>query len=171
MSDATALLPERVDRSIILVRSERVILDSDIAALYEVATKVLVQAVKRNIARFPSDFMFQLSAQEFEILRSQLVTSKVEARGGRRTPPYAFTEHGVAMLSSVLRSPRAVQVNIEIVRAFVRLRKMLSTHKDLAQKLAALERKYDSQFKVVFDTIRSLMASPTTTKRIGFTRD
>jgi hypothetical protein len=129
--------------------------------------KVLNQAVKRNIERFPEDFMFQLSEEEFSDLKSQFVTS---SWGGiRRAAPYAFTEQGVAMLSSVLRSKRAVQVNVEIMRAFVRLRRMLASNEDLARKLDALEKKYDAQFKVVFDAIRQLMAPPTPKRRqIGF---
>lgn len=162
-----SLSVERIERTIRLFRGERVILDADLAALYGVGTKVLNQAVKRNRDRFPADFMFQLAKEEFEHLRSQTVTS---SWGGRRRPPYAFTEHGVAMLSSVLNSPRAVQVNIEIVRAFVRLRQVLASHKDLARKFAALEAKYDSQFKAVFDAIRQLMTPPPNPRRrsIGF---
>jgi Arc/MetJ-type ribon-helix-helix transcriptional regulator len=133
--------------------------DADLAALYGVQTKALIQAVKRNRNRFPADFMFELTAEEDARLRSQTVTSK-PGRGGRRTRPYAFTEQGVAMLSSVLRSERAVVVNVEIMRAFVRLRAMLAGHEDLARKLAALERKYDAQFKVVFDAIRDSVPSP-----------
>lgn len=165
---ADSILPaERIEQAILLIRGEKVMLDADLAALYEVETKVLVQAVKRNLARFPDDFMFQLTREEFERLRSQSVTSK--GRGGRRHPPYAFTEQGVAMLASVLRSPRAVQVNIAIVRTFVRLRKMLASHKDLARKLEELERKYDSQFQVVFEAIRQLMVPPAgQARRIGF---
>ena len=140
-----------------MVRGEKVMLDADLATLYEVETKVLVQAVKRNIDRFPADFMLQLSKKEFAHLRSQTVTS---SWGGRRYPPYVFTEQGVAMLSSVLRSDRAVQVNIEIMRAFVRLRQMLATSKKLEQKLSELEQKYDEQFKIVFDAIRQLMSPP-----------
>ena len=142
-------------------------LDADLATLYGVETKVLVQAVKRNIDRFPADFMFQLTKQEFDDLRSQTVTS---SWGGRRYPPYAFTEQGVSMLSSVLRSKRAIQVNIEIMRAFVQLRRILASHADLARKLSALEKKYDAQFKVVFDAIRGLMAPPEPKKKreIGF---
>ena len=133
-------------------------------------TKVLVQAVKRNIGRFPPDFMFQLTKQEFAALRSQSVTSNAKTgRGGRRSAPYAFSEQGVAMLSSVLRSPTAIEVNIEIMRAFVRLRQMIASHARLAGKLEALERKYDAQFKVVFDAIRQLMAPPAQRKTpIGF---
>lgn len=150
------------------MRGEKVMLDADLAKLYGVATKVLLQAVRRNIDRFPQDFMFQLSKEELEILRSQIVTSS--QWGGRRYLPYAFTEQGVAMLSSVLRSRRAVLVNIEIMRAFVRLRQMLASHADLARKLAALEKKYDAQFKAVFDAIRELMKPPELKQRraIGF---
>jgi hypothetical protein len=129
---------------------------------------VLLQAVSRNQKRFPEDFMFQLSKGEYEFLRSQIVISK-KGRGGRRYLPYAFTEQEVAMLSSVLRSERAVQVNIEIMRAFVRLRELVATHKNLARKLEALEKKYDAQFRVVFDAIRQLMNPPEPNKRkIGF---
>lgn len=146
---------ERIEQCILLIRGQKVMLDSDLAKLYEVETKVLVQAVKRNLERFPSDFMFRLNNQEVSVLRSQFVTSN--GRGGRRYQPYAFTEQGVAMLSSVLNSKRATHVNIEIMRAFVRLRELLSTHKDLARKLNELESKYDEQFKVVFEAIRRLM--------------
>ncbi len=163
-----AVVPmERISRSILLIRKHRVMLDSDLAELYGVETKVLVQAVKRNIDRFPEDFMFQLTKQEFADLRSQFVTS---SWGGRRYPPYAFTEQGIAMLSTVLRSDRAVRVNIEIMRAFVRLREILASNSELARKLAALERKYDAQFKIVFDAIRELMTPPEPKKKrsIGF---
>ncbi len=157
----------RIERAILLIRSEKVMLDQDLAELYGVETRVLVQAVKRNIDRFPVDFMFQLSDEEFSNLRSQIVSS---SWGGRRTAPYAFTEQGVAMLSSVLHSPTAVQVNIEIMRAFVRLRRMLEKHADLALKLETLERKYDQQFKVVFDAIREIMKPdpPPKRRQIGF---
>ena len=151
----------------VLIRGEKVMLDADLAHLYGVETRTLVQAVKRNLERFPKDFMFQLAKDEFKYLRSRIGISS--SWGGRRYPPYAFTEQGVAMLSSVLRSQRAVQVNVEIMRAFVRLRSMLSTHKDLARKLTALEKKYDAQFKVVFDAIRTLMEPPKSKKTpIGF---
>jgi len=169
MARSRSVIPaERIESAILLLRGERVLLDRDLAALYGVETKVLVQAVKRNLDRFPRDFMFQLTKKEFDDLRSQSVTSS--QWGGRRYPPYAFTEQGVAMLSGVLRSPRAVQVNVEIMRTFVRLRRMLSTHAELARKLAALERKYDAQFRAVFDAIRGLMAPPPSPrrKRIGF---
>src|SRR3990172_2900054 len=165
------LLPsERIERSILLIRGERVLLDFDLAALYNVETRVLVQAVKRSRDRFPDDFMFQLTKAELQQWRSQFVMSNPGTRMGLRRPPYAFTEHGVAMLSSVLNSKRAVQVNIEIMRTFVRLRQMLASHEDLARKLAALEQRYDQQFKVVFDAIRQLM-TPTeasTIRKIGF---
>jgi hypothetical protein len=139
------------------LRGQKVMLGQHLAGLYGVPVKVLNQAVRRNRERFPDDFMFQLDNVELDNLKSQIVTS---SWGGSRVPPYAFTEQGVAMLSSVLRSPRAVQVNIAIMRAFVRLREMLLTNADLARKLADLERKYDSQFKAVFDAIRQLMAPP-----------
>lgn len=146
-------------------------LDVELAELYGVPVKVLNQAVNRNINRFPSDFMFQLSKHEFEALRSQIVTSN-RGRGGRRYPPYAFTEHGVAMLSSVLNSERAVQVNIAIMRAFVRLRQVLASNKELANKLAELERKLESQdghIRSLFDAIRQLMTPPEPKPcRIGF---
>jgi hypothetical protein len=163
------LIPvETIERSILMFREHRVILDSVLAGLYDVSTKQLVQAVKRNSARFPVDFMFQLDAQEVAHLRSQDVTSKAR-RGGRRYAPYAFTEQGVAMLSSVLRSQRAILVNIEIMRAFVRLRQLLATHADLARKLEDLEKKYDAQFRVVFEAIRELMAPPVSERpEIGF---
>lgn len=165
---STALAPLIVERKILLLRGERVMLDADLATLYGVPTKALVQAVKRNASRFPEDFMFQLTAEEDEALRSQTVTAK-PGRGGRRTHPYAFTEHGVAMLSSVLRSPRAIIVNIEIMRAFVRLRRLLATNADLARRLAVLEKKYDAKFRIIFDAIRDLIAPPTKAKRtIGF---
>ncbi|HWR98427.1 MAG TPA: ORF6N domain-containing protein [Candidatus Methanoperedens sp.] len=147
MSEHTLVPVERIERAILMIRGHKVLLDADLAALYGVETKTLNRAVKRNIERFPADFMFQLSEDEAANLRHQFGTSS--EYGGRRYFPYAFTEKGVAMLSSVLRSPRAVRVNIEIMRAFVRLRQMLQQNADLARKLAALERKYDTQFKVV----------------------
>lgn len=157
----------RIERSIRMIRHDRVILDEDLAELYEVETKNLVKAVKRNLDRFPADFMFQLTNQEFSDLRFQSGTSS--AWGGRRVPPYAFSEQGVAMLSSVLHSPRAVQVNIEIMRTFVRLRSLLASHTELAGKLADLERKYDAQFRLIFDAIRELMKPVTPGKsKIGF---
>jgi hypothetical protein len=144
-----------------------VLLDVDLAALYEVETRALNQAVRRNRRRFPTDFMFQLTAREAAVLRSQIVISN--ARGGRRSRPYAFTEQGVAMLSSVLHSPRAVTVNIAIMRAFVRLRRLSESHASLSRKLDALERKYDGQFRTVFEAIRVLIAPETPIRRrIGF---
>jgi len=146
-------------------------LDADLAELYGVSTKALVQAVKRNPARFPSDFMFPLTEQEVANLRSQIVTSRFVLRtwGGRRSAAHAFTEQGVAMLSSVLKTERAVQVNVEIMRAFVRLRGLMSHNHELARRLDDLESRYDRQFKVVFDAIRELMAPPPAPKRkIGF---
>jgi len=134
-------------------------LDSDLAEIYGVETKVLNQAVKRNRDRFPEDFMFQLTNEEAEALRSQFVTSK-KGRGGRRYAPYAFTEHGAVMLASVLNSTVAVHASIQVVRAFVRLREMLAAHKELARKLEELEKKYDKQFAVVFEAIRQLMEPP-----------
>jgi hypothetical protein len=169
MSDSRALVSaERIERAILPIHGQRVMLDSDLADLYEVETRVLVQAVQRNNARFPEDFMFQLTKQEFDDLRSRSVISS-SGWGGRRSPPYVFTEQGVAMLSSVLRSKRAVQVNIEIMRAFVRMRRMFAAHVELAQKLDALEKKYDAQFKMVFDAMRELMAPPEAKRHpIGF---
>jgi hypothetical protein len=168
MVNERSLVPvEKIEKAILLIRGQKVMLDADLAALYGVETRVLVQAVKRNIERFPADFMFQLSREEVTILRSQIVTSS--GWGGRRYRPYAFTEQGVAMLSSVLRSPRAIQVNIEIMRAFIRLRQMLASHVELARKLDALEKKYDAQFKQVFEAIRQLMMPPEPKRRpIGF---
>ena len=160
--------PEHIERSILLIRGHKVMLDSDLAELYGVTTKRLNEQVRRNLSRFPDDFMFQLTESETHLLRSQFATSK-EGRGGRRYRPYAFTEQGVAMLSSVLNSEIAIKVNIEIMRAFVRLRRLLTSHADLARKLDSLERKYDAQFKVVFDAIRELMKPPESKKRpIGF---
>lgn len=149
-----------VEGLIYLLRGQRVMLDSDLAALYEVPTKALNQAVRRNLDRFPKDFMFPLSAAEADSLRSQTVTSNRAARGGRRHLPLVFTEQGVAMLSSVLRSARAVKVNIGIMRTFVRLRQLLASHADLERRLAELERKYDRRFKAVFQAIRELMDQP-----------
>lgn len=153
--DQPMVLAERIEQRILLLRGHKVMLDRDLADLYGVKTWALNQAVKRNIARFPDDFMFQLTSEESEALRSQSVISR--SWGGRRYLPHVFTEQGVAMLSSVLRSTRAIQVNVEIMRAFVRLRQVLSSHKDLARRLEELERRYDAQFKVVFDAIRQLM--------------
>ena len=165
-----SLVPsERIEKRIFAFRGQRVMLDTDLAELYRVTTKRLNEQVRRNIKRFPSDFMFQLTNEEDDSLRSQIATLKGGRGQHRKYLPYAFTEQGVAMLSSVLNSDRAVQVNIEIMRAFVRLREMMSTHKDLARKLETLEKKYDAQFRVVFDAIRQLMTPSEPKKRkIGF---
>jgi hypothetical protein len=159
---------ESIERRIFLIRGHKVLLDSDLAALYGVTTGNLNKAVTRNVSRFPQDFMFRLTRTEFDHLRSQIGISS--SWGGRRYLPRAFTEQGVAMLSTVLKSRRAIQVNIAIMRTFVRLREILATHKDLARKLEALERKYDAQFKVVFDAIRELMtpSPPPSQRQIGF---
>ncbi len=157
----------QVERRIYLIRGEKVMLDFDLAELYRVETRALKQAVRRNADRFPGDFMFKLNANEMGSLVSQNVIPSRGKFGGAR--PMAFTEQGVAMLSSVLRSPRAVQVNIAIMRTFVRLRKMLLSNAELARKLNALEKKYDAQFKIVFDAIRELTTPPEKPKRrIGF---
>ena len=156
-----------IERSIRIIRGDKVILDNDLAELYGVETKNLIKGVKRNLDRFPADFMFQLTNQEFADLRFQSGTSS--QWGGRRYPPYAFSEQGVAMLSSVLSSPRAVLVNIEIMRTFVRLRRLLASHADLAERLEELEQKYDAQFRAVFDAIRQLMLPLEAGKKsIGF---
>jgi phage regulator Rha-like protein len=166
----TLILVEMIEKKILLIRGEKFMLDADLAELYGVETKMLVRAVKRNIDRFPEDFMIQLNKDEFENLRFQFGTSS--QWGGRRYPPYAFTEQGVAMLSSVLNSKRAIHVNIEIMRAFVKLRQMLASNAELARKLKALEKKYDAQFKVVFDAIRQLMTPDMPKKgKIGFQRE
>ena len=159
---------ERIERAIYLIRGERVMLDRDLAELYEIPTKALKQAVSRNIKRFPADFMFVLSQTELNAWRSQFVTSNAD-RKGLRHPPMAFTEQGVAMLSSVLRSESAIAVNLQIMRTFVQIRQMLVSNAELAKKLEGLERKYDQQFKVVFDAIRQLMTPPASKrKQIGF---
>ncbi len=201
MSQTNLIPTERIERRILLLRGQKVMLDFQLAELYEVETKALNQAVKRNIERFPEDFMFQLKEEEMlQVSRSQIVTlndgirsqfvtgsspkHRITGKSGQdmrsqivtaskrnvRFLPYAFTEQGVAMLSSVLRSPRAVQVNIAIMRTFVQLRQMLASNAGLAKKLAALEAKYDEQFKVVFDAIRELMSkpSPLTGGEMGF---
>ena len=166
------LPPERIASAILLIRGHKVILDRDLASLYGVATKTLNRAVQRNRERFPDDFMFQLTAEEADQLRQPEASGP--GHGGRRYLPYAFTEQGVAMLSGVLNSPRAIAVNIEIMRTFVRLRQLLASNEHLARKLRALERKYDGQFKVVFDAIRALMEPPEEDPpkpRIGFRAD
>lgn len=158
---------ERIEQAILLVRGEKVMLDGDLAELYGVTTGNLNKAVTRNQERFPKDFAFRLTREEFDDLRFQSGSS---SWGGRRYPPRVFTEQGVAMLSSVLRSKRAIQVNVEIMRTFVRLRQLLASNEDLRRKLEALERKYDAHFKLVFDAIRELMKPPDAKKkpRIGF---
>jgi hypothetical protein len=169
-----ALVPAgQIERSILLIRGQKVLLDADLARLYGVETKVFNQAVKRNLDRFPDDFMFQLTDKELEKRRSQFVTSNPAAKMGLRRPPFVFTEQGVAMLSSVLRSPRAVQVNIEIMRAFVRLRRILAVNAELARRLDEVEShlgKHDEQFSDVIRAIRQLMEPPTRPPRrhIGF---
>ena len=179
---STPALQPHIESRILALRDQRVMLDADLATLYCVETRVLVQAVKRNADRFPPDFMFQLSVTEFESLRSQSVISKI-GRGGRRTAPYVFTEQGVAMLSTMLGSPRAIAINIEIMRTFVRVRALAATHGDLAQRLEELEQKTETlamrhdafsrntriQIKQVFDDLRQLMTPPDPPKRpIGF---
>ncbi len=174
-----ALIPlERVESRILFIRGEKVIVDSDLAQLYGVTTSNFNKAVKRNIERFPSDFMFQLTKEEFESLRfqtgisnesmrSQFATSK--ERGGRRYLPYAFTEHGALMAANILNSDRAVEASVQVVRAFVKLRQMLASNAELARKVEALEQKYAANFKVVFDAIKQLMAPPTSpNSKIGF---
>jgi len=167
----TIVSVNRIEGMIYLIRGQKVMLDSDLADLYGVETKVLKRAVKRNRERFPEDFMFQLNNKELIRLRCQNGTSKM-GRGGSRYLPYAFTEQGVAMLSGVLTSPRAIRVNIAIMRAFVRLRQLLASHKELARKLEELERHlrdHDEQIKAIFSAIRQLMAHPKTSpKKIGF---
>ena len=166
MSDIVPM--ERIASKIYIIRDTRVMLDRDLAELYGVKTKVLKQAVKRNIKRFPEDFMFELTKEEFENWRSRFVTSNRD-KMGLRYKPMAFTEQGVAMLSSVLNSDRAIQVNILIMRAFTRLRQMLSTHEELKRKIEAMERKYDQQFRVVFEAIKQLIDTKDKPKRkIGF---
>jgi phage regulator Rha-like protein len=165
------LPPAVIERKIYLLRKQKVMLDSDLAALYGVETKQLNRAVRRNLERFPSDFMFQLTPAEARALRFQIGTSSEGAHGGRRYLPYVFTQEGVAMLSSVLKSPRAVKVNIAIMRAFVRLREILATNRQLAARVEEMERRYDSQFRVIFEVIQKLMAPPEDSFRgeMGFT--
>ena len=165
----SALVPrERIEQTILVIRGHNVMLDSDLAQLYGVTVGRLNEAVKRNEERFPNDFMFQLTKAEFENLKSQIAISSSKW-GGRRHAPYAFTEQGVAMLSGVLRSKRAIQVNIAIMRAFVQLREMIASNKGLARRLNELEKKYDGQFRIVFEAIRELMAEPEPkSRRIGF---
>ena len=177
MEKKVAIIPvDRIERLILLIRGQRVMLDRDLAALYGVPTKALNQAVKRNKGRFPEDFMFQLNHEEAKGLGTDLMDARLRSQNvtlkrGRHMKylPYAFNEHGILMLSSVLHSDRAIQVNIAIMRAFVRLRRILASHVELARKLDALEKKYDSQFNVVFEAIRQLMAPrEPREKKIGF---
>jgi len=189
MPSAVVLKPENIAQLVLFIRGEKVILDRDLANLYGVTTKALNQAIKRNAVRFPADFMFQLTKSEYETSRSQFVTrtnrlqaaAKASAASSRSQSvtlkrgqnikyfPYAFTEQGVAMLSSVLRSPRAVEVNIAIMRTFVQLRRLMETNRDLADKIDALEKKYDEQFAVVFAAIKELVTPPVPAKKqIGF---
>jgi phage regulator Rha-like protein len=174
MKRRSDLIPsEAIGNKIHLIRGRKVILDFHVATLYGAGAKVLLQSVKRNVSRFPDDFMFELNESEFASLRSQIVTSN---RGGRRYHPYAFTEQGVAMLSSVLHSERAIQVNIAIMRAFVKLREILSAHKELSLKLKQLEmklEKHDEEIQAIFQAIAELMAPPPekVKRPIGFTRE
>lgn len=162
---------DQIEKSILVIRGHRVILDTDLAKIYGVSTKRLNEQVRRNLDRFPDDFMFQLSETTGESLRSQFATSKI-GRGGRRYLPYVFTEHGALMLANILNSPTAVASSIQVVRAFINLRQMLSSQAELARKLDLLERKYDHQFKVVFDAIRELTLIPEQPrKRIGIKQD
>ncbi len=167
----TNLIPiETIESKILLLRGRKVMLDRELAALYGVETKHLKRQVKRNIERFPDDFMFQLSVQEFTDWRSQFGASNSSEKMGLRYPPYVFTELGVAMLSSVLNSKQAIQVNIQIMRAFTKLRDMISTHKEMQKKIDDMEKKYDNQFKIVFDALRQLIEPPAKPKgKIGFT--
>lgn len=169
MSLSKIVIPqERIENRIYLLREKKVMLDSDLAQLYGVTTKALVQAVKRNSFRFPMDFAYVLTWKEFMDLRSQIVTSKM-VRGGRRYLPYVFTEQGIAMLSSVLTSRRAVMVNIQIMRAFTKLRELMMTHKDLQRKIEDMEKKYDHKFQIVFEAIKRLLEPPEKKREpIGF---
>ncbi|HEY5233227.1 MAG TPA: ORF6N domain-containing protein [Verrucomicrobiae bacterium] len=168
MNGPISLIPvERIEKAILLIRGEKVMLDSDLAELYGVETKVLNQAVKRNVARFPTDFMFQLT----DVEKSEVVTNCDHLTRLKFSPhlPYAFTEHGALMLANVLNSERAAQTSVQVVRAFVRLRQLLLSNAELSRKLDAMEKKYDAQFKVVFDAIRQLMSPPESKRReIGF---
>ena len=166
---AMPILREHVERNILHIHGHRVMLGTDLAGLYGVPTKKLNEQVRRNKKRFPSDFMFQLTPEDVERLRSQFATLKAGRGQHRKYRPYVFTEQGVAMLSSVLHSERAIQVNIAIMRAFVQLREMIGSKKGLARRLNELEKKYDSQFRVVFEAIRELMAEPEPkVRRMGF---
>lgn len=168
MNESNEIIPaERLDRSILVIRGQKVMLDSDLADIYSVPTKALNQAVKRNADRFPADFMFQLTEAE----KKQVVTvcDHLQKLKYSANPPYAFTEHGAVMLAAVLNSPVAVQASIQVVRAFVRIRQLLSTNTDLARRMAMLEKKYDARFKAVFDAIKQLMSTDEKPKKkIGF---
>ena len=171
MKKADLIPQEIIENKILFLRGKKVMLDRDIALLYGVETRMLNQAVKRNLKRFPQDFMFQLTKEEMKNWTSQIVISNKDKMGLRKRP-YAFTENGVAMLSSVLSSERAIEVNIQIMRTFTRLREMLLTHKDLQRKIEEMEKKYDYQFKIVFDAIKQLIEPPVKTKKkIGFLRE
>ena len=165
-NQVSLIMHEKIERRIFSIRGKQVMLDRDLAILYRVETKALNQAVRRNLERFPSDFMFQLSAQETKILRSQFVT----LRHGEHSKysSYAFTEHGILMLSSVLNSDRAIEVNIQIMRTFAKIREMMVTHKDLRQKIEDMEQKYDNQFQVVFKAIKRLIDPPVKKPKIPF---
>jgi hypothetical protein len=165
-----ALVPiERITSKIYLIRNVKVMLDRDLAELYGVETKRLKEQVRRNIERFPEDFMFELTKDELGNWRSQFATSNQDIMG-LRIPPFVFTEHGILMLSSVLKSKRAIQVNIQIMRTFTQLRKMLSTHEDLKRKIESMEKKYDQQFQIVFEAIKQLLSEEDKPKKkIGFT--
>jgi hypothetical protein len=171
--DGTAIIPsERIESKIYLIRGKKVMVDRDLAALYEVETRTLNQAVKRNIDRFPPEFMFQLTKEEMENWKSQIVISNRE-RMGLRKPPLAFTDYGVLMLSSVLNSDRAIQVNIQIIKTFTRLRELVATNKEILEKIERMEKKYDEQFRVVFEAIRRLLTPPEEPpkRRIGFSME
>jgi len=170
MSDAPIVSVERIQRTIVILRGQRVMLDADLAALYGVTTKRLNQQLRRNLKRFPEDFAFQLTAEESAALRSQFATSK--GRGGRRYLPYAFTEHGAVMLASVLNTDTAVRVSVQIVRTFVALRQALAGNRELARRLTALEKRTDARFQAVFVAIRKLMETTAKPRsRIGFAAD
>jgi phage regulator Rha-like protein len=170
MTKPVVMVPELIERRILLIRGQKVMLDAHLAELYGVSTKRLNEQVRRNSTRFPDDFMFQLTKDEADALRSHFATLEKGRGKHRKYLPYVFTEQGVAMLSSVLNSERAILVNVEIMRTFVRLREILATHKDLARKLEELEKKYDEQFRVVFEALRQLMtpSEPPPKRRIGF---
>ncbi|MDR1997323.1 MAG: ORF6N domain-containing protein [Candidatus Margulisbacteria bacterium] len=158
MKKEITIVPEVIENKIFLIRGKKVMLDNDLAALYSVETKQLKRAVKRNLKRFPEDFMFELTKKEFKVLRCHFGTSKT--RGGRQYAPYAFTEQGLAMLSGILSSNRAIAVNIQIMRTFTKLRAIILTHKELQNKIAEMEKKYDHQFQAVFEAIKQLLRPP-----------